>query len=190
MDFQKEIKDLFFMQQAYATLFSVLNKIQIRGDEYFGSLTSRQFMTIVAILHLPGDETTINNIARKLGTSKQNVNTLINIMKKKGYLLTQPSKRDRRAVNVKVTESGQRAMAECGEKAIYFMADIFNDFSTDELETLWKLLKKLYSYDGEKQDGFEETAPDLELGNDGEELQTRALREFSNLRRKKEMQSE
>jgi len=190
MDFSKEIRDLFFMQQAYATLFSVLNKIQIRGDEYFGNLTSRQFMTIVAILHLPEDETTINNIARKLGTSKQNVNTLINSIERKGYLLTQPSKRDRRAINVKITESGQRAMAECGEKAMYFMADIFNDFSTEELETLWKLLKKLYSYDGEDQDGFEETAPDLELENGGEDLQTRALEEFSKRRRKKETPSE
>lgn len=87
MDFSKEIRDLFFMQQAYATLFSVLNKIQIRGDEYFGNLTSRQFMTIVAILHLPEDETTINNIARKLGTSKQNVNTLINSIEKKDTYL-------------------------------------------------------------------------------------------------------
>ncbi|MBT2575506.1 MarR family transcriptional regulator [Bacillus sp. ISL-51] len=190
MDFSNEIKDLFFMQQAYATLFSVLNKIQIRGDEYFGNLTSRQFMTIVAILHLPEDETSINNIARKLGTSKQNVNTLINSIEKKGYLLTQPSKRDRRAVNVKVTESGQRAMAVCGEKAIYFMADIFKDFSTDELETLWNLLKKLYSYDGEEQDGFEETAPDLELNHNGKDLQTNMLKEFSKLRRKKETQSE
>lgn len=83
MDFSKELKDLFLMQQAYATLFSVLNKIQIRGDEYFEELTSRQFMTIVAILHLPEDETTINNIAKKLGTSKQNVNRLINSIEKK-----------------------------------------------------------------------------------------------------------
>ena len=187
MDFSKELKDLFLMQQAYATLFSVLNKIQIRGDEYFEELTSRQFMTIVAILHLPEDETTINNIAKKLGTSKQNVNRLINSIEKKGYVLTEPSKRDRRAVNVKITDSGKKVMEECGEKAIYFMADIFKEFSMEEIETLWNLLKKLYRYDGEKQDGFEETAPEFELEQNREELQARELQEFSR-RRKEDVQ--
>lgn len=54
MDYSKELKDLFFMQQAYATLFSVLNKIQIRGDEYFGSLTS------LVTEPSPNDRRTIN----------------------------------------------------------------------------------------------------------------------------------
>ncbi|OUC02598.1 MarR family transcriptional regulator [Bacillus thuringiensis serovar medellin] len=190
MDYSKEIRDLFFMQQSYATLFSVLNKIQIRGDEYFESLTSRQFMTIVAILHLPEDETTLNNIAKKLGTSKQNVNRLVNSIEKKGYLITQPSKRDRRAINVKITKSGMLAMEECGEKSMYFMAEIFKEFTTEDLETLWSLLKKIYRFDGEEQDGFEETAPDFEIEQDRGELQTRALQEFAKRRIQKEMPSE
>ncbi|MGM0747770.1 MarR family winged helix-turn-helix transcriptional regulator [Bacillus atrophaeus] len=185
MDFSKELKDLFFMQQAYATLFSVLNKIQFRGDVYFESLTSRQFMTMVAILHLPEEETTINNIAKKLGTSKQNANKLIGSIEKRGYLRTEPSKRDKRAVNVKITESGNQIMAECGEKAIYFMADLFKEFTTEEIETLWNLLKKLYSFDGEEQDGFEETAPDFEIEQDRGALQTRALQEFAKRRLQK-----
>ncbi|AKN33738.1 transcriptional regulator [Clostridium carboxidivorans P7] len=36
------------------------------------------------------------------------------------------------------------------------MVDIFKDFKKEELETLWQLLKKLYSYDGVPMDGFEE----------------------------------
>lgn len=82
MNFSKELKDLFLMQQSYATLFSVLNKIQSRGDEYYESLTTRQFMTMVSILHLPEEETTFNNIAKKLGTSKQNVNRLVSSIEK------------------------------------------------------------------------------------------------------------
>lgn len=82
MDYSKELKDLFLMQQSYATLFSTLNKIQSRGDDYYESLTSRQFMTMVAILHLPEEETTFNNIAKKLGTSKQNINRLVSGIEK------------------------------------------------------------------------------------------------------------
>jgi hypothetical protein len=33
---------------------------------------------------------------------------------------------------------------------------MFHDFTTDEIETFWRLLQKLYRFDGEEQDGFEE----------------------------------
>lgn len=52
----------------------------------------------------------------------------------------------------------------------------------EEIETLWNLLKKMYSYDGEEQDGFEETAPGFELEQDREGLQTRTLQEFAKRR--------
>ncbi|MCC8351777.1 MULTISPECIES: MarR family winged helix-turn-helix transcriptional regulator [Bacillus] len=182
MNFSKELKDLFLMQQSYATLFSVLNKIQSRGDEYYESLTTRQFMTIVSILHLPEEETTFNNIARKLGTSKQNINRLVSSIEKRGYAVTVPSKRDKRAVNVKITDSGKRVLEECGEKAVYFMADIFQGFSTEELETLWNLLKKLYSFDGEEQDGFEEDARDFEIEQERDDLKIKILQEFAKRR--------
>ena len=83
--YEKELYDLFLMQQVYGTLFSLINKLQITGDKYLNTLTSRQFMTIVAILHLHGEEATMNNIARKLGTSRQNANRMISGLEKAGY---------------------------------------------------------------------------------------------------------
>jgi LuxR family maltose regulon positive regulatory protein len=35
-------------------------------------------------------------------------------------------------------------------------ADLFKDFTIEEIEVLWSLLKKLYRFDGEEQSGFEE----------------------------------
>ncbi|MGO5136926.1 hypothetical protein ACQR2L_18915 (plasmid) [Clostridium butyricum] len=66
-------------------MFVTANKIQARGDRCFKNITSRPFMLIIAVLHLKEDETTLNNIASKLSTSKQNINTLVNGMVKKGY---------------------------------------------------------------------------------------------------------
>ncbi|MBZ9607141.1 MarR family transcriptional regulator [Clostridium estertheticum] len=174
-------RDLFLMQQTYATLFSLNNKLQVQGDKYFESLTSRQFMAMIAIIHLPEDGTTLNNIARKLGTTKQSVKQLITIIENKGYVVTMPSQKDRRAVNVKITESGKQVMMECGEKGMNFFADVFKDFTTKEMEILWNLLKKLYSFNGEEQDGFEEDAGfggEEELSDD----QARALKEFERRR--------
>ncbi len=149
-------RELFLMQQTWATLFSVTNKLQVKGDQYLEKLTSRQIMVMVAIVHLPEDQKTLNNIARKLGTTKQNVKQLITIMERKGYVETVPSTQDKRAVNVLITEAGKETIMLCAERSLQFFADVFEHFTTKEMETLWSLLIKLYRFDGEEQDGFEE----------------------------------
>ena len=179
-----DYKELFLIQQIYATLFSLTNKLQIKGDEYCEHLTSRQLMAMVAIIHLPENETTLNNIARKLGTTKQSVKQLITIMENKGYVLTVPSQYDKRAVNVKITESGTNAARVCAEKSMSFFANLSKDFSIEEMEILWTLLKKLYRFDGEEQDGFEENA-EFDMGKDTHEIQERALKEFERIRNEK-----
>ncbi|USG64387.1 MarR family transcriptional regulator [Brevibacillus ruminantium] len=174
-------RELFLMQQTYATLFSLANKIQIKGDQYLESLTSRQYMAMLAIAHLEEDETTLNNIGRKLGTSKQNVKQIIMILEKKGYIHVTPSRKDKRAVNVKITDSGRQVLVEASEKGIYFMTDLFTEFTAKELEQLWGLLKKLYRFDGEEQDGFEQEGY-LEPVENQDEIQTRVLMEFEKRR--------
>ncbi|HVN55955.1 MAG TPA: MarR family transcriptional regulator [Anaerolineaceae bacterium] len=147
---------IFLMEQTYATLFSLANKLQVKGDQYLKHLTSRQLMTMIAIAHLPEGEASLNNIARKLGTTKQTVKQLVGLITEKGYATILPSQRDKRAVNVTITPAGQQILLEDGELGIQLFADLFREFSLEELETLWSLLKKLYRFDGEEQDGFEE----------------------------------
>ncbi|MGZ9583170.1 MarR family winged helix-turn-helix transcriptional regulator [Paenibacillus marinisediminis] len=173
--------ELFLMQQTYATLFSLANKIQIKGDAYLKSLTSRQYMVMLAIAHLPEDETTLNNIGRKLGTTKQSVKQIITILEKKGYILITPSQKDKRAVNVSITESGKQLMLESTENGIYLLTDLFAEFSSEELEQMWYLLKKMYRFDGEDQDGFEAEG-NLGPVENQDELQTRVMKEFERRR--------
>lgn len=149
-------RKVFLMQQTYATLFSLANKLQVRGNQYMKRLTSRQFMAMLAIIHLPEDNASLNNIARMLGVTKQNVKQLITIIEKKGYVIAVPNQQDKRAVNIKITESGRQAMIESNQMGMKFFADLFNEFTMEEMEVLWSLLKKLYRFDGQEQAGFEE----------------------------------
>ncbi|MFJ7746148.1 MarR family winged helix-turn-helix transcriptional regulator [Peribacillus sp. NPDC097295] len=174
-------RELFLMQQTYATLFSLANKIQVKGDKSLEILTSRQHMAMVAIAHLPEDDTTLNNIARKLGTTKQSVKQLITIMENKGFVNVVPSKKDKRAVNVKITKVGKMVLLNVAEKGIFFLEELFKNLSTEELETMWDLLKKLYRFDGEEQDGFEEEGT-LKLDEDTNELQWSIMKEFERRR--------
>ena len=55
------------------------------------------------------------------------------------------------------TDIGKQKIIECSQYAVDFMADIFRHFATEEIESLWNLLRKLYEFDGSHQDGFEES---------------------------------
>lgn len=146
---------LFLISQTYATLFSVTNKLQAVGDESMRELTSRQLMALIAIVHIPEGEVTLNAIASKLGATKQSTAQIINNLKSKGYLESEKSKVDARSVNIVMTENGKKVFKQANEQGSIFLQDIFQAFSTEELAQFWELLKKLYQFDGEKQDGFE-----------------------------------
>ena len=127
----------------------------VEDQQYY--FQQKGFMTLLAVLHLPEDEATVISIANKLGSTKQNTARLIKSLERKKYISVQPSEKDKRAVNVRLTNLGTDAILKYGSSAkVDFMAAIFKDFNKDEVETLWKLLIKLYRFDGEAIDGFEE----------------------------------
>ena len=184
-------KEMFFlMRQVYATIFSLINKIQVKGDKYIKKMTSRQLMTMIAIAHLPENKSSFNSIARKLGTTKQSIKQIVRILEKKGYIVTLQSDKDKRAVNVEITKNGKKAALECSERGMYFFLDLFHEFSKEEMKILWKLLKKLYRFDGEKQDGFEEEVNVAEPGEAQMRAQERVFNEFSKKRNKPKTQGD
>ena len=145
-------KDLFYTHQTLAILFSVTNKLQMQGDKYLQDLTIRQMLAIPAIIHAPDGKATINYIAKQLGTTKQNAKQIVDALAKKNYVSIAPSEADRRAVNVTVTQGSEDAFRVCSERTDEFLADIFRAFTTEDLETLWTLLNKLYRFDSAEQD--------------------------------------
>ena len=181
MDFSVEKRELFLMQQAYATLMSAANKVEHQADKCLRGPTARQYMAILAVLHLSPEETTIKNIAHKLGTTKQNANRLIAAIEKKGFLTVSGSKNDKRAVNIRVTNSCFPVLLECAEKGTAFLSDLFREFTENELKTLWRLLKKLHRFDGSEYAGFEDDT-NRRFGGVDENLQKRVLLAFRKTR--------
>jgi len=148
-------KDLYFAQHALITLFSVTNKLQMQGDKHLQDLTIRQMLAIPALVHAPDGKATINHLARSMGTTKQSAKQIVDAMERKGYLSVAPSGQDRRAVNVTVTQEGQKAFGICSERTDEFLAGIFSNFTTEDLESLCILLQKLYRFDGTEQKSFD-----------------------------------
>ena len=146
----------FLCQQTYAALFALANKLQVVGDMYLSPQTSRQLMTVLAIAHIPEGQASLSRIAGKMGTTKQNARQLVSALEAKGHVRVESSLSDRRSYAVQITDHGYQVFKEALVRGMPFLDEIFHDFSDDELETLWALLKKLYRFDGKTHDGFEE----------------------------------
>jgi DNA-binding MarR family transcriptional regulator len=140
------LEKLASMQQIYGLIFSLSNRLQNIGDEKLeqSELTTKQFMTIVALLHLNPGETTIQNIAKKLGSSKQNTAIIIKNLEKKGFVQTKKSATDKRALNVELTDIGKEETAVVSEIFSYFLLDVFKDFDMGTLHQMKELISKLY----------------------------------------------
>ncbi|PXV87327.1 DNA-binding MarR family transcriptional regulator [Lachnotalea glycerini] len=157
--------ELFLIQQIYATLFATNNKIQTMFDKQYKDLTLRQFMLLLAISHIPEGECTFNRLAKQLGTSKQNIKQLVTILKEKRYILVEASKVDKRAKNISLTQGGIEIGVAYAEVGNVFLNNIASQFTMEELEQLWNLLKRFYAFDGVQMDGFD-IHPNNEKGRD------------------------
>lgn len=152
------MEKLFLMQQILTTLFATTNKLQIQGDKHTGELTSRQLIAMLAIAHIKEGEASYNKIGEKLGTTKQNVKQIIMSLEKKKFVTVKASIIDKRAVDVRLTKLGKCVTKASGRSGNIFLEEVAASFSREELEMLWKLLKKLYVYDQGEMSGFEELA--------------------------------
>ena len=148
---------LNLMQQTYAGLLSVANKIQSVGDKYAHPFTTKQYMTLLAILHMPEDEATLVNISHRLGTTKQNTAQIIKSLEKKEVIFVEKSEKDKRSKLIKLTTHGENELMNISDKmTATLMADLFHNFEKEELANLLNSLKKIYAFDGHSLPGLDE----------------------------------
>ena len=147
-------RDLFYAQQAIVALFSVTNKLQMQGDKHLKDLTIRQMLAIPALVHAPDGKANVNNIAKTMGTSKQNAKQIVNALMKKGYLSVEPSVKDKRALQITITAKGKKAFEVCSQRTDEFLANTFSAFSSRDLEVFSNLLDKLYNSDSTEKESI------------------------------------
>jgi DNA-binding MarR family transcriptional regulator len=146
----------FLVQQIFATIFSLNNKILRLGAAVSPDMTLRQFMFILAIEHIPAEQCTYNRIAGKLETSKQNVKQIADSLSKKDMIRVGQSALDKRSVTIQLTDKGLTTALNYAKKSQSLIAMATEKMSGEELTQLWELLKRLYIFDGKARDGFDD----------------------------------
>jgi DNA-binding MarR family transcriptional regulator len=91
-------------QYIFGCLLLLSNKLQLLGDKITGALTLKQWFLLNMIHNMKQKSPNIIEIARVIGTSRQNVSKMIAILEKKGMVKLDSSEMDHRAVNVTLTQ--------------------------------------------------------------------------------------
>lgn len=154
MNQNKQIELLYEMQQTYALLFSLINKVQVLADQKIEHVTARQHMTLVAVMQLQNQDASLNNIAQLLGTTKQTANQLIQGLSRKGFVVINEGIKDRRSIHVTLSNKGQEVIALTINNSSLFLANLFHGFDVNEIKNLKEMLERLYRFDGNELKGF------------------------------------
>lgn len=158
----KEINQ-YYIQQIFATIFYLSNKIQVQGDKLDERITVRQWMVLLTVVHLPEDQASYSQIADKMGCTKQNVKHIIDSLEKKNFVYLEKNEKDKRAMNIRITEECKKIMEDYYEKGNQFLSNMFSNFNENDLKVLWEQLRKMANYDGSNWTGYEEKVPINEL---------------------------
>ena len=106
------------------------------------NLTSAQLNVLLALRSAGADGLLMGQIGDRLVVTRSNVTGLIDRLERQG-LVTRASHRDRRATVVRLTEAGEALLERTTPRHAEVLAELTGCFSSEEKQTLIRLLSKL-----------------------------------------------
>ena len=134
------------MNDALVNLFRDINSLEERAIEGsgFDDLTINDVHVIDAIGL--GEPKNMTAISRELSVTVGTLTIAMNGLVKKGYVDRQRSEKDRRRVNISLTENGRRAFESHAEFHRAMVDRIAGNLSLEEMESLMNLLTRLTDF--------------------------------------------
>ena len=105
---------------------------------------SQQQWTLLGVLHRNGQSMTMTELGKNLLVTKANMTGMIDRLERDGFVSRHPDQYDRRVTNVRLTDKGKLFMEEIQGPRDQFTAEMFSDFTLEELDQLLVYLERLY----------------------------------------------
>ena len=118
---------------------SILRRLAERNT--VGDLTWSQFAVLESLYHL--GSLTQGDISTKVLKSGSNMTTVVDNLERDGLVRRERNEKDRRVVNVHLTEAGQQKLKTVLPGHVAALVEEFSVLTVQEQETLGELCKKL-----------------------------------------------
>ena len=134
-----------FIDDIAENLFNVLPVIYkklLRTDlQSVSSSLSRPHVTVMGMLE--EEKLPISEIARRMLVPKSQMTRLVDQLVSLDIVARQPDKKDRRVINISLTDNGESVLIECRELIRHNIRDRISHLTAAELGSLSKALSKL-----------------------------------------------
>lgn len=141
-DYMKECKRK--EQYIFGSILLLANKIQILGDRLIEDISLKQWFLLIIIKLIGKENPSVSDIAENMGSTRQNVKQMLNTLEKKGYVMTQKSKEDGRALSITLTEKCHKYFERNEYTGDVILDKLFQDIETSEYDSIIKVFNILF----------------------------------------------
>ena len=96
-----------------------------------------------ALLNIDRDGTPSTKLGPKMGMEPRSLTRMIKLLEKNGWITKEVNNKDKRMVNLHLTEKGQKMRNKSREYVIEFNKKIYDEKIIDDLETCFRVLNKV-----------------------------------------------
>ena len=96
-----------------------------------------------ALLNIDRDGTPSTKLGPKMGMEPRSLTRMSKLLEKNGWITKEVNNKDKRMVNLHLTEKGQKMRNKSREYVIEFNKKIYNEINIDDLETCFRVLNKV-----------------------------------------------
>ncbi len=137
---------LQIMEHKYALFglfFAFHNRLQAAGDTFYKEITCKQFFLLACMNLYPDEAPIMNDLAKTMGCSRQNVKQLVNSLEKKKFIVSRPDENDKRKRQIFLTEKAAHMAEEYREKETEFLDILFDNVSAEEIDSAYRIISKI-----------------------------------------------
>lgn len=121
-------------QFIFGSIFLLANKLQLLGDKVTGEITLKQWFLLNIMHQMENQSPNYNDIAEAVGTSRQNISKMISMLENKGMVKLRPSKIDRRAICVILTQKCHDYFLSKENAGNQLLDKLFSVISSEDIE--------------------------------------------------------
>ncbi|TCP19747.1 MarR family transcriptional regulator [Scopulibacillus darangshiensis] len=123
-------------------LLLVIRKLRRELNDVFGETITRQEFTFLKMLYQKEPQM-VSSLAKELEVTASYATAVTDKLLQKGYVNRQRSAKDRRIVELSITDEGTELMNDMIKKKDAYMIESFGKLSDDEIKMMTMLIKKL-----------------------------------------------
>lgn len=127
---------------AFASIFTVSNRLQVLGDAFDKNVTIKQWLFLVCVSKLP-QPPMISEVADSIGYSRQNAKRIAQALAENGLISLARDVNDSRALRIEITQKCKDYFTKRRQKEVDFLNELYTGFDAQLSDGLYKGLQML-----------------------------------------------